>query len=268
MELVVLIAFFAFFYIIDVLQKRKIRKEIEDDIAKKRKISSKNKKSSAQLDELFKKLKEGRLKQEHLSKQPKNNENIKTENKGFSKKKSSIFESIKNQDKQTKTYQKQRDEDNIFVKMGNDYERHIGKQFEKKGELVIYNGFIKGYEDKGVDIISICNKTKNINLVQCKNWKAKEMSIEHLSDVYNKLNSYDLDFVTINKNDIENHLSIYKDIQDSFDIVKNNISKYKTRKTLYLSSDKVIDLNIGKELQMMNNNIFKYKDMKIVIAKV
>jgi response regulator of citrate/malate metabolism len=54
MELVVLIAFFAFFYIIDVLQKRKIRKEIEDDIAKKRKISSKNKKSSAQLDELFK----------------------------------------------------------------------------------------------------------------------------------------------------------------------------------------------------------------------
>jgi hypothetical protein len=152
--------------------------------------------------------------------------------------------------------------------MGNDYEKYIGKQFEKKGELVIYNGFIKGYEDKGVDIISICNKTKNINLVQCKNWKAKEMSIEHLSDVYNKLNSYDLDFVTINKNDIENHLSIYKDIQDSFDIVKNNISKYKTRKTLYLSSDKVIDLNIGKELQMMNNNIFKYKDMKIVIAKV
>jgi hypothetical protein len=32
-----------------------------------------------------------------------------------------------------------------------------------------------------------------------------------------------------------------------------------------VSSDKVMDLNIGKKLTMMRANIFKYEDMKIVI---
>ena len=47
-----------------------------------------------------------------------------------------------------------------FKEKGDLYEKFIGQAFEKKGELVIYNGFIYGYDDKGVDIISISLKTK------------------------------------------------------------------------------------------------------------
>ena len=36
------------------------------------------------------------------------------------------------------------------------------------------------------------------------------------------------------------------------------------RKTLYISTDKVIDSLISKELKMIKPNIFQYKDMKIV----
>jgi hypothetical protein len=52
---------------------------------------------------------------------------------------------------------------------GDRYEKYIGSEFEKKGDLVVYNGFIRGYKDQGVDIVSIRPACKTINLVQCKN---------------------------------------------------------------------------------------------------
>ena len=39
---------------------------------------------------------------------------------------------------------------------GDAYEKFIGKKLEEKDELVIYNGLIRGMEDRGVDIISLC----------------------------------------------------------------------------------------------------------------
>jgi len=154
---------------------------------------------------------------------------------------------------------------------GDKYEKFIGSKFEDKGNLVIYNGFIKGYKDKGIDVISISNIDKTINLIQCKNWTKKPLLLDDIKKIYTKLDNYNLDFVYLNTHDINTYLVNKKDIKIIenllFDI-KQNYNKYTIRKTLYLGSDKVIDLNIGEHLQMLKSNIFKYYDMKIVIKKL
>ena len=53
---------------------------------------------------------------------------------------------------------------------GDRYESAVGLGYEVRGDLVIYNGFIKGMKDEGVDIVAISSKQKSIHLVQCKNW--------------------------------------------------------------------------------------------------
>ncbi len=54
---------------------------------------------------------------------------------------------------------------------GDSYEKYIGKKLENKGQLVIYNGLIHGYDDKGVDIISISSASETINLkLRVKNY--------------------------------------------------------------------------------------------------
>jgi hypothetical protein len=58
--------------------------------------------------------------------------------------------------------------------------------------LVIYNGFIKGYNDQGVDIIVISPKTKSVNLVQCKNWKTKLFTLDQIQNIYSNLEQYNI----------------------------------------------------------------------------
>jgi len=147
---------------------------------------------------------------------------------------------------------------------GDSYEKFIGKEFEKKGDFVIYYGFIRGFEDRGVDIIVISQKNKTVNLVQCKNWEHRVFSIEDIKRVYSKLNNFQPDFRILEPDDINYYLDNPKDRKTIFTILEYGIS-YKFRKTLYISSDKVIDLGIGKHLTMMRPNIFKFRDMKIVI---
>ena len=154
---------------------------------------------------------------------------------------------------------------------GDKYEKFIGSKFEDKGNLVIYNGFIKGYEDKGVDVISISQEDKIIHLIQCKNWTRKPLLLDDVKNIYYKLNSYDLDFLYLNSTDINHHLRDKKDndfIENLLINIQQNNDKYTIRKTLYIGSDKVIDLNIGEHLEMLKSNIFRYDDMKIVIKNL
>jgi len=160
---------------------------------------------------------------------------------------------------------------NLLKDKGDRYEKFIGSRFEDKGELVIYNGFIKGYKDKGIDIISISKTDKTINLIQCKNWTKKPLLLNDIKKIYTKLDNYDLDFVHLNVCDI----NIYLVDEEDTDVIKNllftikqNYNEYTIRKTLYLGSDKVVDLNIGEHLEMLKSNIFKYNDMKIVIKEL
>ena len=162
---------------------------------------------------------------------------------------------------------------NPLKEKGDAFERYIGKKFEEKGEIVIYNGFIKGYEDSGVDIISICKDKKTINLIQCKNWTKKTLTLDYIVDIYSKLSSFNFDFRCYDKDKVCKYLQSSRVInklksQNILDDVYYNYNKYTIRKTLYISSDKVVDLKIGQELKMMKENIFRYKDMKIVVRSL
>ena len=151
---------------------------------------------------------------------------------------------------------------------GDRYEKFIGKRFEEKGELVIYNGFIHGYKDEGVDIISISLKSKSINLIQCKNWTKKPMMMDDIKNIYEKLDSYNIGHITRDSNLISNYLQIKKS-SDDIRLILQDIDRYNytVRKTLYVGSDKVMDLNIGKHIKLIQTNIFRYRDMKIVIKE-
>ena len=61
-------------------------------------------------------------------------------------------------------------------KKGDDYERKVGKFFEKKGYKVIYNGLEKGLKDGGIDLI--CKDKNEILLIQCKNWE--KWKVKHI----------------------------------------------------------------------------------------
>ena len=170
--------------------------------------------------------------------------------------------------KSKKTKQKTKSErKKLLKKMGDLYEKQIGLDFEKKGHLVIYNGFIKGYQDKGVDIIAL--STKNVKLIQCKNWQKKAMTLKELEMIFNKLERYTLDFYDISHQEINQHLKIKKSNKEITSILDKTKSKKQTlQKTLYLSSEKVVDLEMGKAIVMIKENVFKYRDMQIVIQEI
>jgi hypothetical protein len=177
----------------------------------------------------------------------------------------SVIDDFKTQTKSTQTKKAAQEKDPLKEK-GDQYERYIGQQFEDKGALVIYNGFIKGYEDQGVDIISISTKPKEINLVQCKNWMVMRMSLEHVKDIYAKLERYDFDCFQLKSYEIAEHTK-YPDTHKTMQSVKQDLKSFTIRKTLYVASDKVIELEIGPYLTMMSPTIFRYKDMKIVMKE-
>jgi hypothetical protein len=154
---------------------------------------------------------------------------------------------------------------------GDKYERYIGKRFEDKGDLVIYNGFIRGFEDGGVDIATLSTDAKTINLVQCKHWSLKALEFDHIKNIYEKLNTHNFDFLRLRADQIAEHLSARKqnhEIEELLTIVQKNKKNLQIRKTLYISSDKVVDLEIGKHLTMIQSNIFRYQDMKIVVERI
>ena len=72
----------------------------------------------------------------------------------------------------------------------------------------------------------------------------------------------------LSANQIDEQLSTKKqnvEIEKSLLTARNNEKTLLIRKTLYISSDKVVDLEIGKHLTMIQPNIFWYQDMKIVV---
>ena len=164
---------------------------------------------------------------------------------------------------------KQAKQDHLKEK-GDEYERFIGQKFEEKGDLVIYNGFINGYEDQGVDIVTISTATKTINLIQCKNWTKMRMSLEHMQNIYAKLGDYNFDCLKLPSYEVCAHQKPFSDenIHSILAKTQKKLSKFTVRKTLYIASEKVVELEVGPYLTMMSPTIFRYKDMKIVMKGI
>jgi hypothetical protein len=150
---------------------------------------------------------------------------------------------------------------------GDGYELHIGRMFERKGDLVIYNGLLRGYEDQGVDLIVFSKHEQTVNLVQCKHWKRYAFTSEHLIKIYQKLSTYQRDYFQLPPEAIRHYLAIhFSDEQIKQRL--NQSQSYPLRKTLYLASDKVISDEARQQLTQLKDNIYRYNDMKIVIFGV
>ena len=160
--------------------------------------------------------------------------------------------------------------------MGDAYEKEIGKEFESKGDFVIYNGLISGVADGGVDLIVISPYSQSINLVQCKNWHKMKMEHHHISSVYDKLTNYSsnikysIGYIVVKYSYValQKHLHYKKELDEIANILKATKNYTNIRKTLYISTDKVLDPDINQYIKMIKPNIFRYKDMKIVISKI
>lgn len=91
------------------------------------------------------------------------------------------------------------------------------------------------------------------------------MTLDDLELVYLKLEKYKSNFFQnyFHLETINDNLFYKKSIEEIEYILKIS-TNFIFRKTLYISTDKVIDSLISKELKMIKPNIFQYKDMKIV----
>lgn len=181
---------------------------------------------------------------------------------------------------QERSYESQYTSNNDKVdplkEIGDAYEKEIGKEFESKGDFVIYNGLISGVADGGVDLIVISPDSQSINLVQCKNWHKMKMEHHHISSVYDKLTNYasninySIGYIVVKYSYValQKHLHYKKELDEIANILKATKNYTNIRKTLYISTDKVLDPDINQYIKMIKPNIFRYKDMKIVIIKI
>ena len=95
--------------------------------------------------------------------------------------------------------------------------------------------------------------------------------------MYDKLNEYlfninisgvlSIYFFKYSK-EIQKNLSYKKEYNEIANIFKSAYKYSNIRKTLYISTDKVLDPDINQYIKMIKPNIFRYKDMKIVISKI
>jgi len=103
-----------------------------------------------------------------------------------------------------------------------------------------------------------------------------KMEYHHISSVYDKLTNYSSNI------NIAGMLSIYfrkysKELQESLyykierdeiaNIFKLAYSYTNIRKTLYIATDQVLNLDVDQHLTMIKPNIYRYKDMKMAIRK-
>jgi hypothetical protein len=97
------------------------------------------------------------------------------------------------------------------------------------------------------------------------------MSLEHISSVFNKLTEFSFSSLDLPSEVIRGYLSLpytNKEVDGILTDAKKGLANYKVGKTLYLASEKVVELEVGPHLAMMSANIFKYKDMKIVMKDI
>jgi len=118
----------------------------------------------------------------------------------------------------------------VKKRVGDNYEREVGKYYESFGYKIIYNGLEKGYLDEGIDIIAT-NKDKTL-LIQCKNWKNKTVTITE----------------------------IYKFLENCNKFISKRNFKTRKIKKIFAVSNKERNLEI-EEFMQRNENLFEYTEI-------
>lgn len=73
-------------------------------------------------------------------------------------------------------------------KKGADYEFYIMQFYLNEGYKVFPNGYIKGFEDGGIDLVA--HKDKETILIQCKNWRYRA-ELKNITKFYNDCKKYE-----------------------------------------------------------------------------
>lgn len=76
-------------------------------------------------------------------------------------------------------------------KIGQIYEKYVGRHLQRKGYAVEYKGIKRGFDDEGIDLI--CNKDGETLLIQCKNWaKDKTIHENYIFQLYGAWKFYEV----------------------------------------------------------------------------
>ena len=153
----------------------------------------------------------------------------------------------------------------VRKQMGDSYEKRIGYLFEQRGDLVIYNGLIRGYKDQGVDVIVLSKTDKTLHLIQCKNWHKKQMYLEDLRTIYAKLGRYRRDYLALDIEEISKALQKPLSHKKIATMLQTSQRYKRVQKQLYMASDRVITPQMQKALKSSKNGGFVYKDMSVKI---
>ncbi len=137
---------------------------------------------------------------------------------------------------EAKKIHKKNDPSFYKIKKGEEFEKFIGKKFEKKGYIVKFNGIEQGKKDSSIDLIAI--KGENLILTQCKNWK--------------KESKYKI-----------NHEKIKAFIGDTYTFLTKNpqYQNYKIKRLFCVSND-VFDKS-AKKYMKENRSIIEYRIIPI-----
>lgn len=162
-------------------------------------------------------------------------------------------------------YEEEEEENYEDTDYKKEYKQYIGEKFEEKGDFVIYS-FLENAH-KSVDMITLSCSSKYINFIKCKYWKNKSITESRLEKVYQKLNDYALYRQSTDSEELVDLLKmelLYEcGVKSTAEIKK----LFSIRKILYIAKGKTINLEENKNIIKIKDNIFRYKDMKIVFTK-
>lgn len=162
-------------------------------------------------------------------------------------------------------YEDEEEENHEDTNYKKEYKQYIGEKFEQKGDFVIYNYFLENAY-KGFDMITLSCSSKYINFIKCKYWKNKSITESRIEKVYQKLNDYVLYRQSTDGKELGDLLGmkLYEcGVKSTTEISK----LFSIRKILYIAKGKTINLEENKNIIKIKDNIFRYKDMKIVFTK-
>jgi len=130
-------------------------------------------------------------KKEEIKTKIQNNTTINGYNSLYKNERKKAFE--ENRKKRYREFMKQNKE------KGKEFELYTGKEYEKKGYIVSYNGIGKNKKDNGIDLIAKNNN--EILLIQCKNWKSKKITHKEMKEFIGNCTVYkEKNIINANKN--------------------------------------------------------------------
>jgi len=101
---------------------------------------------------------------------------------------------------------------------GDEFEKRVGKYYEKEGYKVEYRGLELGLEDGGIDLIA--HKKNETLLIQCKYWKQEnKIKGQHIKQFYGSCNFY-IDHNNLDRNSVKCVYAIYNVKALRFDAYK------------------------------------------------